>query len=208
VPGEVGRDRGREAAVCAAIYMTISMERRAATFADLRAIVDGTQREISAALAALRAARKVKRVITWGADTGPEEHPRYVYVPADRRLARGIGFCATAGCDRDPQVVVAGHALCRACARGPVDPRRGGGQFRSEGAEARTQLDMTAQARGAPCASGGWEPDDGGERVADPLHPGRTVTTEPRGKRRRNSCTLTVQMLEAEFTASTAPSGE
>ena len=171
---------------------------------DLRGSIDGTRGEILDGIAALLEERRIKRVAAWMDDAGSAIRPRYVYLPADRRLAHGVGFCATPGCDHDPELVVAGKNLCRACARGPVDSAHGGGQFREERVEDAAAFNLVAGAYDASRASGGWEPADGGERIPHPRRPGYTMKTTQRGARRGMSApepapALTPTDIEAEF---------
>lgn len=154
LPAAVGR-------VYAAIVAVAVAERRGATPNDVRAHVEVGRTLLGQALAALCADARVFRVRTYGHATGPDIKPRYVYVPTAPLLGGGLCRCATPGCDRAPVLEVAGHALCRACSRGPVDRVAGGGQFRAVGSEAATARELAAARSSSVACAGGWEPADG-----------------------------------------------
>ncbi len=156
-------DRGRSVAVYAAVVAVVVAEHRPATAADVRDIIDVGRTTLDATLRALVAVGRLRRLRTWSHDAGPRDRPRHVYVPADPLLAGGVGRCSTEGCGADPELVVAGHALCRRCARGPIDPVRGGGQFREDTVEAVAIFHLVAGHRSSVDSAGGWEPTDGGE---------------------------------------------
>lgn len=151
--------------VYARIVEVVVVERRAANRADLRDVDIGRQ-ALTLALEDLVAAGRLRSLVAWGHDTGPCDRQRHVYVPSNPMLARGIGVCATPGCGTPPALIVAGHALCRDCARGPVDRERGGGQFRDPRAEANTATILAGERLSSVGCSGGWEPADGCELAA------------------------------------------
>lgn len=149
--------RARQVALFKAICSIVREERQPPTMLMLKARTGYGKCIVIADLAVLIRRGTVKRITNlYGKGS-----PGYSWVPTSRRLAHGIGFCSTEGCDADPELVVAGHALCAQCSRGPVDAAHGGGQFRSEEDEDRTGREMVASNYNASCYAGGWEPADG-----------------------------------------------
>lgn len=193
--------RMRRSILFATVFQIVEAERRPARLIDLRMRTGLGRGTILAEVTCLILSRRIKRVATWDHSAGPTDRPRYVYVPADRQLAHGIGFCSTLGCLNDPEMVVNGHPLCRVCSRGPVDAVHGGGQFRTEAAENFAMLMAVAQGRDATQAAGGWEPADGGEKVLAPQRgPTCYTTTVPRRTNHGRSLPTRVPTdLEAEF---------
>ena len=147
----------RQALLFATIYQIVSAERRPATFKDLHQRTGHYRATLVSELKELLKSKRIKKITVKVSDT----NFRFSYVPADRKLAGGVGYCSTAGCDNDPQVIVAGCPLCAQCARGPVDPVRGGGMFANEREEDRTMMLAKAQTPSASQSSGGWEPAHG-----------------------------------------------
>ncbi|MDD5542840.1 MAG: hypothetical protein PHX83_06665 [Acidobacteriia bacterium] len=187
--------RARQVALFKAICAIVREERQPPTMLMLKARTGYGKCIVIADLAVLIRRGTVKRITNlYGKGS-----PGYSWVPTSRRLAHGIGFCSTEGCDADPELVVAGHALCAQCSRGPVDAARGGGQFRSEADEDRTGREMVASGYSASCYAGGWEPSDGEKEPRAPTLPRSKYPRSKPGIPGLSLPTMAPSEVEAEF---------
>lgn len=152
----------RQSIIFATIYQIASAERRPATLRDLKERTGHYRNVLTAELRTLVRTGRIRKYTM----SVSESNLRYYYVPADPRLANGVGTCDTEGCTNEPEVEVAGHALCRQCSRGHVSRTKGGGEYKDDRDELRSLLEQVAEGYDGSQASGGWEPSDGDKDLA------------------------------------------
>lgn len=191
--------RARRAALFEALCSIVREECQPPTMTALKSRTGTGKNTLLADLAILIQNGMVKRI----SNLYSKGTTGYSWVPTSRHLAHGIGFCSSDGCDADPVLVVAGHALCSQCSHGPVDREHGGGQFRSDVDEDRTAREMVASGYNAACYAGGWEPSDGEKETRAVAIPRMKSALYPRKCSARipglSLPTMTPSEVEVEF---------